>query len=168
MKFGCNILQCNKIMQTIANRSAHKNANIAKYMLALGQFTKERNTCAQELTNNAINNGAGEIDQRVQHECKQSAIRVQFREKRLDDLTKHTFYTRVESKSCTIDLHEMDLCFLAGWKKRRDDLKNMHSKLVSKFCTIDLREMDLCFLAGQGKRRDELKYVKIHTRVWVL
>ena len=114
MKFGCNILQFNTIMQTIANKSAHKVANIAQYMLALGQFTKERNTCAQELTNNAINNGAGEIDQRVQHECKQSAIRVQFREKRLDDLTKHTFYTRVESKSCTIDLHETDLCFLAG------------------------------------------------------
>jgi hypothetical protein len=105
-------------------------------------------------------------------ECNTSANRVHFEcnlgKKRLDDLTKHTFYTRVESKSCTIDLHEMDLCFLAGWKKRRDDLKNMHSKLVSKFCTIDLREMDLCFLAGQGKRRDELKYVKIHTRVWVL
>ena len=77
MQFVCNssaqILQCNKIKQNDCKQSANKSANMARYILALGEVTKERNTCTRYLKNSAINNGAGGIDQRVQHECTNSA-----------------------------------------------------------------------------------------------
>jgi hypothetical protein len=60
-------LQCYKRVQNECTNSANKSANIVQYILSLGEFTRERNTCARTLTNSAINNGAWAIDQRVRH-----------------------------------------------------------------------------------------------------
>jgi hypothetical protein len=88
LQFVCNssaqILQCNKIKKNDCKHNANKSANIAQYILALGEVTKERNTCARTFTNSAINNGAGELTKEcntsaniVHFDCNSIAIRMQ-------------------------------------------------------------------------------------------